>query len=38
MTTEPNPLLSGDYRIPFHAIRAEHVEPGIRQALTDAQT
>lgn len=38
MTTESNPLLSGDYRIPFHAIRAEHVEPGIRQALTDAQT
>ncbi len=37
MTTETNPLLTGAYRIPFQAIRAEHVEPGIRQALADAQ-
>ena len=37
MTTKLNPLLSEAYRIPFHAIRAEHVEPGIRQALADAQ-
>tara|TARA_B100000686_G_scaffold259552_1_gene272045 strand:- start:6383 stop:8473 length:2091 start_codon:yes stop_codon:yes gene_type:complete len=37
MTTKSNPLLSEAYRIPFHAIRAEHVEPGIRQALADAQ-
>ncbi|MGB1778134.1 MAG: M3 family metallopeptidase [Longimicrobiales bacterium] len=37
MTTESNPLLSGSFRIPFHAIRAEHVEPGIREALSDAQ-
>jgi oligopeptidase A len=38
MTTKSNPLLSEAYRIPFHAIKAEHVEPGIRQALSDAQT
>lgn len=37
MTTETNPLLTGAYRIPFQAIRAKHVEPGIRQALADAQ-
>lgn len=37
MTTKSNPLLSEAYRIPFHAIRSEHVEPAIRQALTDAQ-
>lgn len=37
MTTESNPLLSGVFQIPFHAIRAEHVEPGIRQALAEAQ-
>mgnify|MGYP001173570170 FL=1 len=37
MTTKSNPLLSEAYRIPFHAIKAEHVEPGIRQALADAQ-
>lgn len=37
MTTESNPLLAGTFRIPFHEIRAEHVEPGIRDALADAQ-
>ncbi len=37
MTTEPNPLLSGDFRIPFHEIRSEHVEPGIREALARAR-
>jgi len=36
MSTEPNPLLTGTFRIPFHAIGAEHVEPGIRAALRDA--
>ncbi len=37
MNEGPNPLLSGTFRIPFHEIRAEHVEPGIRQALSDAR-
>lgn len=37
MTLATNPLLSGDFRIPFNRIRAEHVEPGIIQALKEAQ-
>jgi len=37
MTSDANPLLSEDFRIPFHRIRAEHVEPGIRRAIADAQ-
>lgn len=37
MTQASNPLLSGDFRIPFHRIEAEHVEPGIREALAEAQ-
>jgi len=37
MSPHQNPLLSGDFRIPFHAIGAEHVEPGIREALDGAQ-
>ncbi len=37
MTLKANPLLEGHYRIPFHRIDASHVEPGIRQALADAQ-
>ncbi|MDP2957047.1 MAG: M3 family metallopeptidase [Longimicrobiales bacterium] len=37
MTREVNPLLSDDFRIPFHEIRAEHLEPGIRKALAEAQ-
>lgn len=32
-----NPLLADRYRIPFHRIRPEHVEPGIRHALQRAQ-
>lgn len=32
-----NPLLSTDFLIPFDAIQPEHVEPGIRQALSEAQ-
>jgi oligopeptidase A len=35
--TENNPLLERSYRIPFHRIRAEHVEPGVREALAQAQ-
>ena len=38
MTHSPNPLLSAQFRIPFHLIEAEHVEPGIREALAVAQT
>ncbi len=38
MTERPNPLLSDDFRIPFHRIRAADVEPGILQALADAQS
>ena len=37
MTQLPNPILSGDFRIPFNRIRAEHVEPGIIKALQEAQ-
>jgi oligopeptidase A len=36
--TETNPILVGGFRIPFDAIEAKHVEPGIRQALADAQS
>ena len=37
MNTDTNPLLTGAFRIPFHQIEAAHVEPGIRQALAEAQ-
>jgi len=36
-TAQSNPLLARAYRIPFHRIRAEHVEPGVREALARAQ-
>ncbi len=32
-----NPLLSYDHLIPFDRIRPEHVVPGVRQALADAE-
>lgn len=32
-----NPLLSTDFRIPFHAVRPGHVVPAIREALAAAQ-
>ena len=32
-----NPLLSQEFLIPFDDIRPEHVEPGVREALTNAQ-
>jgi len=38
LANEPNPLLAGGFRIPFHRIEAAHVEPGILRALADAQT
>jgi oligopeptidase A len=37
MNAPSNPLLAGSFRIPFHLIAAEHVEPGIRQALAEAR-
>jgi oligopeptidase A len=37
MSPEANPLLSDAYRIPFHRIRAQDVEPGVREALSEAQ-
>ena len=37
MTLDANPLLSDDFRIPFHRIRPPDIESGIRQALADAQ-
>jgi oligopeptidase A len=37
MNVASNPLLAGRFRIPFHLIEAEHVEPGIRQALDEAR-
>ncbi|MDQ3556532.1 MAG: M3 family peptidase, partial [Gemmatimonadota bacterium] len=32
-----NPLLSPDFLIPFDRIRPQHVAPGIRQALAEAE-
>ncbi len=37
MPPTDNPLLVRAPRIPFHRIRAEHVEPGVRRALDEAQ-
>ncbi len=37
MTLDVNPLLSVAFRIPFQRIRPEHIAPGIRQALAEAQ-
>ena len=37
MKTATNPLLIGNFRIPFHEIQGAHVEPGIIQALEKAQ-
>ena len=37
MIKRENPLLQDDFRIPFDRIRPEHVEPGIRAALAEAQ-
>ena len=32
-----NPLLSVQFRIPFDQIRAEHVEPGVRELIRQSQ-
>jgi oligopeptidase A len=32
-----NPLLSREFKIPFHRVKAEHVVPGIRQAVERAE-
>lgn len=32
-----NPILSREVPIPFHAVEAEHVEPGLRRALEEAE-
>jgi len=37
MSATDNPLLRDDFRIPFHEIQAEHVEPGVTRALAEAQ-
>jgi oligopeptidase A len=37
MTEPANPLLSPAYQIPFHRIRAEHVVPGVRGLLAEAE-
>ena len=37
MPLSENPLLSTDFRIPFHEIRPEHVVPGVRAALAQAR-
>ncbi|HEX9887390.1 MAG TPA: M3 family metallopeptidase [Longimicrobiales bacterium] len=37
MSDFQNPLLSESYRIPFHLIEAQHVEPGVRQVLAAGQ-
>jgi oligopeptidase A len=34
---QANPLLSQDFHIPFDAIAAEHVEPGIKDAIDSAR-
>jgi len=38
MTDASNPLLSTEFRIPFHRIRPEHVRPGVRQILERARS
>ena len=35
---KPNPLLSRQFLIPFHEIRPEHVEPGVKEILARAQS
>jgi oligopeptidase A len=36
-TSETNPLLSTQFRVPFDRIRAEHVEPAARELLIEAR-
>jgi oligopeptidase A len=37
VTERDNPLLSEDFRIPFHRIGAHHVAPGVREVLARGQ-
>jgi oligopeptidase A len=37
MATDPNPLLTPRFRIPFDRIRSEHVEPAAAELLRDAR-
>ena len=37
MTSQDNPLLFDGFRIPFDAIRAEHVAPGVEDVLREGQ-
>ena len=36
-TLPSNPLLSLPFRVPFDQIRAEHVEPAMKELLRDAR-
>src|SRR5439155_14612146 len=36
-TSETNPLIRVEFRVPFDCIRAEHVEPAIAELLGDAR-
>src|SRR5580704_19272207 len=36
-TSQSNPLLSLPFRVPFDRIRAEHVEPAMKELLRDAR-
>jgi oligopeptidase A len=38
VNSESNPLLETNFQIPFDRIRAEHVEPAVKQLLADAQS
>ena len=38
MMSDRNPLLQVEFRIPFDCIRAEHVEPAVKQLLTEARS
>ena len=37
VTERDNPLLSESYRISFHLLKPEHVEPGVREVLSTGQ-
>ena len=37
VTTQTNPLLDVEFRIPFDQIRAEHIEPAVQDLLKQAR-